>query len=130
MRLALLSDVHANSAALRATLDDAAARGATRIVCLGDIVGYNTEPDACVALLRARDPLCVAGNHDRAGVDQVIGVRVQRRAVLGDRARDAVAPLVDAGAMRVAEGAHARARRVRDQRGEALCAAHLGVEAH
>jgi predicted phosphodiesterase len=66
MKLALLSDIHANIEALGATLDDAAARGADRIVCLGDIVGYNTDPDACVALLRTHDPVCVAGNHDRA----------------------------------------------------------------
>jgi predicted phosphodiesterase len=81
MKLAILSDIHANLEALRATLDDAAARGADRIVCLGDIVGYNTDPDACVALLRTRDPLCVAGNHDRAVAGQITTERFSRLAV-------------------------------------------------
>jgi predicted phosphodiesterase len=71
MKLAILSDIHANLEALRATLDHATAHGADRIICLGDIVGYNTDPDECVALLRQHDPLCVAGNHDRAVTGQI-----------------------------------------------------------
>lgn len=70
MKLAILSDIHANLEALRATLDDIAVRGADRILCLGDIVGYNTDPEECVALMRAHDALCVAGNHDRAVTGQ------------------------------------------------------------
>ena len=66
MKLAILSDVHANAEALRATLAAIAAQGVDRIVCLGDIVGYNTDPAECIALLQERDALCVAGNHDRA----------------------------------------------------------------
>jgi predicted phosphodiesterase len=71
MKLAILSDIHANLEALRATLDDATRRGVDRILCLGDVVGYNADPDACVALLRQHDPLCVAGNHDRAVAGQI-----------------------------------------------------------
>ena len=66
MRLALISDTHANLAALQAVLDDFAATGVDRVVCLGDIVGYNTQPAECVAALRRIDALCVAGNHDLA----------------------------------------------------------------
>lgn len=66
MRLALISDVHANLEALQATLADIAARGVDRIVCLGDIVGYNAKPAECIALVRAANALCVAGNHDLA----------------------------------------------------------------
>ncbi len=66
MKLALISDIHANLAALQATLADIALRGVDRIVCLGDIVGYNTQPSECIALLRRADALCVAGNHDLA----------------------------------------------------------------
>lgn len=66
MKLALISDIHANLEALKATLDDIAGQAVDRIVCLGDIVGYNTNPGACIALIRAADCLCVAGNHDRA----------------------------------------------------------------
>lgn len=66
MRLALISDIHANREALQATLDDIAVRDVDRIVCLGDIVGYNANPAECIALLREANVLCVAGNHDLA----------------------------------------------------------------
>jgi predicted phosphodiesterase len=66
VKLALVSDIHANLEALEATLGDIAARGADRIVCLGDIVGYNTQPAECIALLRRANALCIAGNHDLA----------------------------------------------------------------
>ena len=66
MKLALIADIHANLPALQAVLDDIVAAGADRIVCLGDIVGYNTQPAECVAAIRGLDALCVAGNHDLA----------------------------------------------------------------
>jgi predicted phosphodiesterase len=66
MRLALLSDVHANREALEATLRDAALRRADGVLCLGDIVGYNADPAECVRLLWEAGAVCVAGNHDRA----------------------------------------------------------------
>jgi predicted phosphodiesterase len=71
VKLALISEVHANSEALQATLDDIALRSVDRIVCLGDIVGYNTHPHECIALLRDAQALCVAGNHDRAVCGQI-----------------------------------------------------------
>jgi len=66
MKIAILSDVHANLEALQAALADIAGIGADRIVCLGDIVGYNSNPAECIALLREVGALCIAGNHDRA----------------------------------------------------------------
>jgi predicted phosphodiesterase len=66
MKLAILSDIHANSEALRATLAAISAHEVDRIVCLGDIVGYNADPAECIALVRECGALCVAGNHDRA----------------------------------------------------------------
>src|SRR5580693_7215010 len=66
MRLALISDIHANLEALEATFYDIAAHAIDRIVCLGDIVGYNNDAAACVALIRGADCVCVAGNHDLA----------------------------------------------------------------
>lgn len=71
MKLAIVSDIHSNLEALRATLAAIAGRSVDRIVCLGDIVGYNTSADECVALLRESDPICVAGNHDRATTGQI-----------------------------------------------------------
>jgi predicted phosphodiesterase len=66
VKLALISDIHANLEALQATLADIAGQGVDRIVCLGDLVGYNTKPAECLALIRASNALCIAGNHDLA----------------------------------------------------------------
>src|SRR6266540_4369921 len=66
MRCAIISDVHGNFDALEATLADAGQVDA--IWCLGDLVGYGPQPNECVALLKERGALCVAGNHDRASI--------------------------------------------------------------
>jgi predicted phosphodiesterase len=64
MRVAILADVHANRAALVAVLAEARRRGAERLVCLGDVVGYHAEPNECVELLAAWPCDAVLGNHD------------------------------------------------------------------
>ena len=66
MRYAILSDVHANAAALRAVLADAADLQAERIVCLGDVLGYGPEPVEALELIYRRAHVCLAGNHDDA----------------------------------------------------------------
>jgi putative phosphoesterase len=64
MRLGLISDVHGNRVALEAVLDDMPA--VDRLLCAGDVVGYNPWPAECVAAVRGRDVPTVMGNHDRA----------------------------------------------------------------
>lgn len=71
MRLAILADIHANLEALQAVLGRVAAEGTDRIVCLGDVVGYNANPVECLALLRGLDPVWVAGSHERAVTGQI-----------------------------------------------------------
>src|SRR5688572_12982753 len=71
MKLAILSDVHANLEALHAVLGQLAVDGVERIVCLGDVVGYHTNPAECIALLRELDTVWVAGSHDRAVTGQI-----------------------------------------------------------
>lgn len=66
MRIAVLSDVHANLVALTAALSECERRGVDRVVCLGDIVGYGPEPGACVDLVRETCEFTVLGNHDAA----------------------------------------------------------------
>ena len=66
MRLALISDPHANLPALEAVLRALDREGVDRIVCAGDLVGYNPWPNEVVALLRDRGVLAIRGNHDRA----------------------------------------------------------------
>ena len=65
MRLLVAADVHANLAALEAVLDAARHERADGWLWLGDLVGYNAEPAACVHLVRALGGTIVAGNHDR-----------------------------------------------------------------
>lgn len=66
MKLAIISDVHANLEALEATLQMISGQDVDRIVSLGDMVGYNANPSECVALIRESGALCIGGNHDRA----------------------------------------------------------------
>lgn len=68
MRVALISDLHANLEALTAVLDRIDAARIERIVCLGDLVGYHADPNACVELIRERGIACIAGNHDLAAI--------------------------------------------------------------
>ncbi|HZV73824.1 MAG TPA: metallophosphoesterase family protein [Conexibacter sp.] len=66
MRVAIVSDVHANRHAFEAVLDAVEATGAEELWCLGDLVGYGAEPEACVELARRHAAVCLAGNHDLA----------------------------------------------------------------
>ena len=63
----VLGDIHGNIEALGAVLAALEARGVRRILCVGDVIGYNADPDACVALLRSRGAQVIAGNHDLIG---------------------------------------------------------------
>jgi diadenosine tetraphosphatase ApaH/serine/threonine PP2A family protein phosphatase len=69
MRLALLSDIHANREAFEAVLADLAERQIDRMAFLGDVVGYGPDPGWCldkVADLVEDGAICLRGNHDRA----------------------------------------------------------------
>jgi predicted phosphodiesterase len=63
----VVADIHGNIEALGAVLDALDGYGIERILCLGDIVGYNADPDECAALVRARRAVSIAGNHDLIG---------------------------------------------------------------
>lgn len=64
-RFAVLSDIHANSAALKACLERIDQEGVKTLVCLGDLVGYNADPAVCLAWLWERGAVSIRGNHDR-----------------------------------------------------------------
>lgn len=61
-RIALVSDVHGNLTAYEAVLADIAARGITRVINLGDVVGKGPRGSACTALTRERCEATVRGN--------------------------------------------------------------------
>jgi predicted phosphodiesterase len=64
MRVAIVSDIHANRQAFEAVLDAIDASDCEEMWCLGDLVGYGADPDACVELARRHAAVCLAGNHD------------------------------------------------------------------
>ena len=66
MRLAILSDVHANLEALAAVEQAIAAERPDRVYCLGDVVGYGASPLECCRRVRALAAVTLLGNHDAA----------------------------------------------------------------
>jgi putative phosphoesterase len=64
MKLALISDLHANVPALEAVLAEAERRAVDRVVCLGDAVDLGPEPGRVIEMLRERQIDTLQGNHD------------------------------------------------------------------
>jgi predicted phosphodiesterase len=71
--VAIISDIHGNLEALTAVLSDISAQGIDEIWCLGDIVGYGPDPEACVDLVMKNCSVCVMGNHDWALLNRPVG---------------------------------------------------------
>jgi diadenosine tetraphosphatase ApaH/serine/threonine PP2A family protein phosphatase len=74
MKLALLTDLHANREALSACLEHAAGQHADQYAFLGDFVGYGADPAWVVATVMdyvARGAFAVQGNHDLAATRPV-----------------------------------------------------------
>lgn len=70
MRFLIVSDIHANLAALSAVLEDA--KPYDGVWCLGDVVGYGPDPNECIERLRALPELkCIKGNHDAAILGEI-----------------------------------------------------------
>lgn len=64
MKVALISDIHANLEALEAVLGDIESQKADRVVCLGDVVGYGSDPIACLDLVAKTCDIRLLGNHE------------------------------------------------------------------
>src|SRR4029077_8318651 len=71
MKVAVISDIHANRHAFEAGLEAIAASDAAELWGLGDLVGYGADPDACVQLAREHAAVCLAGNHDMAVTGEI-----------------------------------------------------------
>lgn len=65
MKFGILGDVHSNIEALSITIDLMKEKQVDKIFCVGDLIGYNTNPVECVDMLIENDVLCISGNHDR-----------------------------------------------------------------
>jgi predicted phosphodiesterase len=67
MRYLIISDIHANLESLSLLVEKyIPAMNIERIICLGDIVGYNADPAACISLVLNLKAFTIRGNHDRA----------------------------------------------------------------
>lgn len=74
MKILILSDIHANYAALKTVIE--AEKEYDRLFFLGDIVDYGTQPVPCLDFIRQNADLATRGNHDQAlGFDADCGCR-------------------------------------------------------
>lgn len=88
MRYAIISDIHSNLEALEVVLQEIDRLGVDRTVSLGDLVGYNANPNECVRILRDRGVSSLMGNHDAAacGLEDPVDFNpIARSAVLWTR---------------------------------------------
>ena len=77
----ILGDIHGNREALVAALAALESHRVDSVLCVGDIVGYNADPDACVEILRDRATVCIAGNHDLIGTGRLGFERCSNKAM-------------------------------------------------
>jgi len=72
IRIALISDIHANLVALRAVLGDIQRIGVDQIVCLGDVVDLGPQPNAVIEIVAKLGCRCIMGNHDEFMLDPAL----------------------------------------------------------
>jgi len=96
MRIAFVSDIHANLQAWNAAHADIATQSVDKLICLGDIVGYGPSPADVLSQVYANTHYFVLGNHDAvvAGLMPPTGFNPHAKALidqtcemLGDKAR-------------------------------------------
>src|SRR5260370_141803 len=93
MKVAVISDIHANRQAFESTLEAVAASDAAELWCLGDLGGYGADPDACVEFAREHPAVCLAGNHDLAVPGEIPLDEFSRGASLAAQwTREVIAP--------------------------------------
>jgi predicted phosphodiesterase len=93
MKVAIISDIHGNRQAFEAVLNDIDEESVGEVWCLGDLVGYGADPDACVDLAREVADVCLAGNHDLAVAGKIPLDEFSRGAELAVRwTQEVIAP--------------------------------------
>jgi predicted phosphodiesterase len=119
MRIAVISDVHANARALDAVLEEIDRAGVDAIWCLGDTVGYGPRPNECCSTVERRADYCLVGNHDlvvlgRLSVgdfnDEAAAAATWTSSVLSPDARAFLDRLEPAGTVEGVDLFHASAR--------------------
>lgn len=67
----VLGDIHGNREALAAALAELERHRPERLLCVGDIVGYNADPNDCVALVQRHGVDSIAGNHELISIGRL-----------------------------------------------------------
>jgi len=68
MKIAFISDIHSNIHALEKVMEEIEKEGVNKIICCGDIVGYNAFPSECLRVVKEKVDASVLGNHDYATI--------------------------------------------------------------
>jgi diadenosine tetraphosphatase ApaH/serine/threonine PP2A family protein phosphatase len=119
MRVAVISDVHANYHALEAVLDEIDAARVDTVWCLGDTVGYGPRPNECCDAVKDRAGHCLVGNHDLVVLgelavsdfnDEAAEAAIWTKEVLTAESRAYLAGLKPFGAVEGIDLFHASAR--------------------
>jgi diadenosine tetraphosphatase ApaH/serine/threonine PP2A family protein phosphatase len=119
MRVAVLSDIHANYHALEVVLAEIEAARVDAVWCLGDTVGYGPRPNDCCETVRSRADVCLVGNHDLVVLgelvvsdfnDEAAAAAIWTAEVLTEEARDFLAGLRPLAAQDGVDLFHASAR--------------------
>lgn len=71
MRIAIISDLHANLQATEAVLEQVRICSPDLTICLGDLVDYGASPNEVVELVRSSCDLVLCGNHDLAVIGTI-----------------------------------------------------------
>lgn len=69
MKIAVISDIHANIYSLMTVFHELDSEKIDTIICLGDLVGYGPHPNEVVSAIKRRNILCIKGNYDSSVVD-------------------------------------------------------------
>lgn len=70
MKIAIISDIHANLEAFQTVLNDIRQSGIRHILTLGDNIGYGPDPVAVLSLLKTNGIQTLMGNHEIAVKDR------------------------------------------------------------
>jgi hypothetical protein len=85
--IAFVSDIHSNTEALGACFRRIDELGCTRVICLGDVIGYGPEPRETLAMVMARAELSLLGNHEHGAMFYASDFNEKARAAI-DWTRD------------------------------------------
>ncbi|MBT9131911.1 metallophosphoesterase [candidate division NPL-UPA2 bacterium Unc8] len=90
MKYGIIADIHSNLEALNAVREALSGENIDKLICPGDIVGYNADPVACVDFIKENKVISIKGNHDRLASGEDSGFsfnEIARHAALWSRER-------------------------------------------